>query len=124
MRVLVVDDSNFTRSMFFRTFRDMGVFDLDEAIDGKEAIDKLNTNQYSIVTVDLIMPSSNGMDVIKHLKQTSPATKIVVCSSVSERETVMQIVKLGVDEFILKPFNEEKVRSILKKKVDECNMPK
>lgn len=120
MRVLVVDDSNFTRSMFLKTFRELGVLDLDEATDGMEAVGKLNAKQYSLVTVDLIMPGSNGIDVIKHLKQTSPATKIVVCSSVNERETVMQIVKLGVDEFILKPFSEEKVRIILKKKIDEC----
>lgn len=120
MRALVVDDSNFTRSMFLKTFRELGVLDLDEATDGKEAVRKLNAKQYSIVTVDLIMPSSNGIDVIKHLKQTSPTTKIVVCSSVNERETVMEIVKLGVDEFILKPFSEEKVRNILKKKLDEC----
>lgn len=120
MRVLVVDDSSFTRNLFLKTFRELGAIELDEAANGMEAICKLDANNYALVTVDLIMPGSNGIDVIKHIKQTAPATKIVVCSSVSERGTVMEIVKLGVDEFILKPFSEEKVRCVLRTKLGEC----
>ena len=120
MRVLVVDDSNFTRNLFLKTLSELGVSELDEAANGIEAICKLDANNYALVTVDLIMPSSNGIDVIKHIKQTAPATKIVVCSSVSERGTVMEIVKLGVDEFILKPFSGEKVKSVLRAKLEEC----
>lgn len=120
MRVLVVDDSSFTRSVVTKIFRDLGVAALDEAINGIEAIRKLNANRYNLVTVDLVMPSSSGMDVIKHVKQVAPATKIIVCSSVSDRETILQIIKLGIDDFILKPFSEGKAKNILEKKLAEC----
>lgn len=112
MRVLIVDDSNFTRNIFSKIFRELGIFDLDEAVNSSDAIQKLQEKTYDLATVDLIMPSSNGIDVIRYIKEKRPAMKIIVCSSVSERTTVLEIVKLGVDEFILKPFTEERVKQV------------
>jgi len=117
MRVLVIDDSKFTRSILTNLFRELGVVSPEEATDGNEAIRMLEENHYSIVTVDLVMPSSSGFDVIKYIKQNSQETKIIVCSSTSDKETILQLVKLGINEFILKPFNEEKAKCILKKYV-------
>lgn len=117
MRVLVVDDSKFTRSILVKLFEELGVASPEEAIDGNEALHMLKENHYSIVTVDLVMPGSTGFDVIKYIKQNSQETKIIVCSSTSDKETIMQLVKLGIKEFILKPFSEEKAKAILKKYV-------
>jgi two-component system chemotaxis response regulator CheY len=117
VKVLLVDDSDFTRRILAKIFRELEIFLIDEAVNGLEAIKKLEQTKYDLVTVDLIMPNSSGIDVINHIKKLHPKTSVIVCSSVNVKETVMELVKIGIDDFILKPFNEAKAKDVLAKKI-------
>ncbi|MCX7781701.1 MAG: response regulator [Negativicutes bacterium] len=119
MKVLIVDDSDFTRRILASILRELGIFHIDEAVNGIDAVKQIDKTSYDLITVDLVMPNSSGIDVIAHIKKTRPQASIIVCSSVNAKETVMQIVKLGVDDFILKPFNENKVKDVLSRRISQ-----
>lgn len=114
-RVLIVDDSPIMRQMLVKIFTDAGFTVAGEAADGLEALEKFESLRPDLTTLDIVMPKMRGTDVLARLMAEHPEANIIMASSVSDARTVMHCLKIGARQYIVKPYDEEKILSAVKK---------
>lgn len=105
-KVLIVDDSPTVREMVSDQLRNSG-FEVIEAVDGEEAIAKIQAAPPDIVVTDIVMPRKNGYELTRWIKN-EPGTKhipIVMCTSKSEEFDIYWGMKQGADAYITKPYH-------------------
>ncbi len=112
--VLIVDDANFMRRILTKVVKTLGFKVIATAQDGQEAIEKYKNLKPDIVTMDITMPKMSGIEAIKNIIAHDPQAIIIACSAMGEKEVIMEAFEAGAKDFIVKPFQEEKVVSILK----------
>lgn len=112
--VLLADDSDFMRHWLTRilTASDFNV--IGEARNGKEAIERFYDLKPDLVIMDLIMPELDGIAALRHIMASDPAATVVVCSSMGQKALIMESLKTGAKDFIVKP-NFNGMVSLLKK---------
>ncbi len=110
--LMIVDDSRTMRKIIMRTIRMSGLNfkRTEEAGNGVEALEKLNSGPVDIMLVDINMPEMGGAELVKKVREIPACkrTKIVMVSTESSQEVVERIVADGADGFISKPFTPEK----------------
>lgn len=116
-RVLVVDDAAFMRMMIkdILTKNDFEV--IGEANNGLKAIEIYKIEKPDIVTMDITMPEMDGIEAAKAIKQINPAAKIIMCSAMGQQTMVMDAIKAGAKDFIVKPFQADRVLEAIKKAI-------
>lgn len=107
MTVLVVDDSMFMRNIIENILEQHHISVVGEAKNGKEAVDKYRELLPDIVTMDLTMPDMKGIDAINLIIGENPDAKIIVCSSMGQKEFIKDAINAGALGFVIKPFEEE-----------------
>ncbi len=107
-RALIVDDTAIMRMIVSRVMREAD-YDVSEATNGAEAIQTYFTWRPDIVIMDLAMDGIDGTTAIRGILQVDPQARIVVCSSTSDAQTVVTVLKLGAKGYITKPFTPEKL---------------
>jgi two-component system chemotaxis response regulator CheY len=85
------------------------------AENGLEAITKYKELKPDLVTLDIIMPQMNGLEVLKLLKAVDPNVCVVMVSSMSSKQSVTDCVQAGAKNYILKPYEAQKVISVIQK---------
>lgn len=100
---MVEDDEMILRTLEFRLKKDG--YQITLARDGKEALEKIKNNFYSLIITDLMLPFVTGMEVISYVKSNQPELPVIVLSGADEEGTIMDAFKLGADDFIAKPFS-------------------
>lgn len=116
-KMLVVDDSRFMRSIIKNTIKDSG-FDIEiigEASNGIEAIEKFKKLKPDIITLDITMDRKNGIDTLKEIKAINKSTKVIMISAMGQHAFILESIKLGASDFVVKPFDIEKVKFALDK---------
>lgn len=114
---LVVDDSKIVRSVVVKTLRlcidDIG--EIYEATNGEEGLYKLENHWIDMVFADINMPQMNGIEMIQKMKQDGvmAIVPVVVISTEGSDERIIQLKKLGVKEFLRKPFLPEDLREVV-----------
>jgi two-component system chemotaxis response regulator CheY len=116
--VLIVDDSPVMRQMLYKLFHSQGFEVVGQARDGEEALALFEELQPELTTLDIVMPKLRGTEVLERLLGKYPAAKIIMASSVSDARTVMHCLKVGAKQYIIKPYDEEKVMSAVRKALD------
>jgi two-component system chemotaxis response regulator CheY len=111
--VMIVDDAIFMRSILRGIMKDKGYTVVAEAASGIEAMKNLHTYNPDIITLDIILPDANGLDLLESILKTCPRTKVVVCSSIGQEQIVKKAMDHGAKAFIQKPFTPEKVIEVL-----------
>ncbi|MCL9816805.1 response regulator [Natronocalculus amylovorans] len=107
-RVLIVDDSALQRSIIKEVLKDE--FEIvGEAENGKEAVKKYLQTKPDLITMDIMMPELNGIEATAKIKEQSPETVIVMCTSVGQDEKMREAVTAGADGYVLKPLDEEEL---------------
>lgn len=114
-KVLVVDDSVFQRDVLKMLLQNHGYAVVGEAGDGEEAVRLFKELQPDVVTLDIIMPGMDGVDTLQKLKEISPAARVIMVSSISDKDRIVECRRLGAEYYILKPFDPEKVLEVLQK---------
>lgn len=119
MRILIVDDHEPMRKIIKNILRRIGLEDMDEAVDGRDAVAKLREKNFDIVLLDWNMPGMNGLEVLKIMKsdQNLKDIPVIMVTAESSKEKIMEAVKFGVSDYIVKPFTAE----VLKKKIEEIS---
>lgn len=112
-RVLVVDDAVFMRHMIKGILSGMGCEIVGEAADGNEALSKYRELRPDLVTLDLIMPHKGGLDALKEIREADPAAKVVVISAIDQRQPLMDALKLGAADYVVKPFEKDRVEEAI-----------
>ena len=111
-RVLVVDDSGFQRTLVRDALTD-GYEVVGEASDGTEAVETFDRLSPDVVTMDVMMPNTNGIEATARIKRASPETTVVMVTSVEQREQMKEAIRAGADGYVTKPFDGEEVRSAI-----------
>ena len=114
-RILVVDDAAFMRMMLkdILTKNDFEV--VGEAEDGKKALEKYKELQPDLVTMDITMPEMDGIEAVKRIKGFDPEAKIIMCSAMGQQAMVIDAIQAGALDFIVKPFQLERVIEAVRK---------
>lgn len=115
LRVLVVDDSKMARKHVSRTLNTMGIEQIQFAENGREAIDKLNEEEFDLIVTDYNMPEMDGRELTEAVRQTPSLAQIpiLMVSSNSEDSQLSNIAQEGVDAICGKPFEPGVVRKLL-----------
>lgn len=114
IRVLIVDDAAFLRMQLRGIFERCGAEVVGEAENGEECLQQYEILKPDLVTLDITMPDVDGITVLKQLKEKHPDAKIVMCSAMSHPDKFIASIQAGAFDFIVKPFNSDKIASILK----------
>ena len=102
--VLICDDALFMRKLIHRVMTSGGFEVVGEAENGSEAVDKYQTLQPDLVTMDLIMPKMNGIDAVREIMKRDSTACIIMCSSVGQEAFVTEAMKEGARGYLVKPF--------------------
>lgn len=108
-KILIVDDAVFMRMKLKDILEKNGYTVIAEAENGKEAFEKYQATQPDLVTMDITMSEVDGLEALKMIKEFDPAAKIVMCSAMGQQGMVMDAIRAGALDFIVKPFDTDRV---------------
>ncbi len=114
-RVLVVDDAAFMRKMVTDALSGGGHEIVGEAANGAEAVQRFQELRPDIMTLDITMPEKDGLTALREILTLEPAAKIVMCSALGQESKVLESIKLGAKDFVVKPFQADRVLSAIEK---------
>ncbi|HMK65079.1 MAG TPA: chemotaxis response regulator CheY [Thermodesulfobacteriota bacterium] len=117
MKILVVDDFSTMRRIVKNLLKQIGFENIDEAEDGQHALSRLKNDKYQFVVSDWNMPNMTGIELLKNVR-SDPELKtlpFLMVTAEAEKEKVVEAIKAGVNNYIIKPFTAE----ILKEKMDK-----
>ncbi|SKA86127.1 two-component system, chemotaxis family, response regulator CheY [Caloramator quimbayensis] len=114
-KVLIVDDAAFMRMMLKDILTKNGFEVIGEAPNGLKAVEMYKAEKPDVVTMDITMPEMDGIAAVKQIKAIDPNAKVIMCSAMGQQAMVMEAIKSGAKDFIVKPFQPERVLEALKK---------
>jgi two-component system chemotaxis response regulator CheY len=115
--VLVVDDAAFMRMKIIKLLTDNGFTVVDEAGNGEEAVVKYQQHKPDLVIMDITMPVMDGIAAITEIKKVDDGAKIIVCSAMGQQNMVIQAIKSGAKDYVLKPFQPDRVLEAVNKQI-------
>ena len=108
-RVLVVDDAAFMRKMVSDALAKGGHEVIGQAGNGVEALQQFRELKPDLMTLDITMPEKDGLETLRELMELDPAAKVVMCSALGQESKVLESIKLGAKDFVVKPFQPDRV---------------
>jgi two-component system, chemotaxis family, chemotaxis protein CheY len=108
-RILVVDDAAFMRKMVTDALTKGGHEVIGEAGNGTEAVEQYQTLKPDLTTLDITMPEKDGLSALKDIMALDPSAKVIMCSALGQESKVLESIKLGAKDFVVKPFQAERV---------------
>ncbi|MBP8785744.1 MAG: response regulator [Synergistaceae bacterium] len=114
-RVLIVDDAAFMRMMLRDILSKNGFEIVGEAENGKIAVQMYEELKPDVVTMDITMPEMDGIAAVKEIKTTYPDAKVVMVSAMGQQAMVIEAIRSGAADFIVKPFQPDRVLEALGK---------
>lgn len=114
MNILIVDDSKLMRKLVKSILSDMGYVEIYEALNGVEAIEKVQTLKPEIVFMNLVMPEMDGYEASQEILSDFPSIKIIIMSSNSESESPFKNSDVGIFDYIRIPFGLNRIKNIVK----------
>ena len=108
-RVLVVDDAAFMRKMVGDALAKGGHEVVGEAANGLEAIERYQALRPEVTTLDITMPEKDGLTALKDIMALDPTARVVMCSALGQESKVLEAVRSGAKDFVVKPFQPDRV---------------
>ena len=113
VKILVVDDAAFMRIVLKDILTSSGFGKIVEANDGAAAIAAYQQHRPDLVTMDINMPGTDGIQALRVILQINPAAKVVMVTSVDQEFVVQEAMKLGAKDYVVKPFDRGMVASVV-----------
>src|SRR5262249_25151260 len=114
-RVLVVDDAAFMRKMVTDALVGGGHEVVGEAGNGVEALTQFQALKPDLTTLDITMPEKDGLAALKDILAFDPTAKVVMCSALGQESKVLEAIKGGAKDFVVKPFQADRARDAVSK---------
>lgn len=115
-KILVVDDASFMRTVLKDIIKSNGLAtEILEAGDGVEGVKAYQTSKPSLVTMDVNMPRADGIQALRAIMKIDPTAKVVMVTSVEQKQIVQDAMKLGARDYIVKPFDKTTVGLVINK---------
>ena len=108
-KIMLVDDAAFMRMMVKNALTKSGYDNFVEAQDGAEAVKKYDEEKPDMVIMDITMPNMDGLQALKKIRENDPNAKVVMCTAMGQEGMVVDAIKSGAKDFIVKPFNAERI---------------
>ena len=108
-KILLVDDAAFMRKMVNDVLSKNGYTELFEAVDGADAVEKYDAIKPDLVIMDITMPNMDGLEALKAIRAKDSSANVVMCSAMGQESMVMDAVRSGAKDFIVKPFKPDRV---------------
>ncbi len=113
MKIMIVDDSAFMRTMIINILKD-GNHEIVQATNGNEAVQKYEQVKPDLVFMDIVMPDKDGVQALKEIKGKDANAKIVMCTSVGGQEKIVNdAIQAGASDIITKPFRPEEITKVI-----------
>jgi len=103
-KLLLVDDEDPLRTLVKHELESQG-FDVDEADSGAAAIEKMGSNKFDLVVLDIRMPEMDGLEVLRNIRENNLAGKVIMLTGVDELKIARDSLQLGANDFMTKPFD-------------------
>ena len=117
MKILIVDDEELIRNVI-KEYAELENFEIDEAEDGYEAIEKCKNNDYNLIIMDIMMPKLDGYQAVKEIKKEKNVPVIMLSARGEEYDKLLGF-DLGIDDYVQKPFSPKeliaRIKAILKR---------
>ena len=107
-KILFVDDEENIRELGKRILQ-IGKYEVDTAVNGKDAFEKIANTYYNVIITDMKMPEIDGLEIIEKVKEISPFTDVIMITGHATVETAMKAISLGAYDYIVKPFDMGKL---------------
>ena len=115
--ILICDDAAFMRMMIKDILTKNGYNVVGEAENGAKAIEKYNETKPDLVLMDITMPEMDGIQALKKIKESDPKAMVIMCSAMGQQAMVIESIQSGAKDFIVKPFQADRVLEAVKKVV-------
>ncbi len=116
-RVLICDDAAFMRMMIKDILSKNGYEIAGEAENGAKAVEKYNETKPDLVLMDITMPEMDGIQALKAIRELDSSACVIMCSAMGQQAMVIEAIQSGAKDFIVKPFQAERVLEAVKKVV-------
>ena len=115
--ILICDDAAFMRMMIKDILTKNGYDIAGEAENGQVAVDKYSETKPDLVMMDITMPEKDGIQALKEIKAKDPSANVIMCSAMGQQAMVIESIQAGAKDFIVKPFQADRVLEAVKKVV-------
>ena len=113
--ILICDDAAFMRMMIKNVLTKGGYNEAGEAENGAKAVEKYKELSPDLVLMDITMPEMDGNQALKEIKAIDGGAKVIMCSAMGQQAMVVESIQAGAKDFIVKPFQEDRVLEAVKK---------
>jgi DNA-binding response OmpR family regulator len=113
-KVLVVDDEKNIRLTIAQSLQKLDL-EVDNAVNGEEALEKIRQQDYQLVLLDLKLPGIDGVEVLRQLREFNKRAKVLIITAHGTVENAVEAMKLGAVDFIQKPFTPDEIRGFVAK---------
>ena len=117
MKALVVDDSMTIRRIVIKALGMAGITDAAEASDGMEAVQAVKSDKFNVILLDWNMPKMSGIDTLRTIRRSGNMTPVIMVTTEAEKSRVIEAIKAGANDYLIKPFSPEqlaeKVKSVV-----------
>lgn len=113
-KILIVDDAKFMRVRCARILSEQG-FDVIEAENGIQAVEKYQIESPDAVLMDISMPEMDGLHALRAIRELDPSARVAMLTAMGQQNVVIEAIKAGAKDFIVKPFEPERVLNSLGK---------
>ena len=114
-RIMIVDDSRISRKVLKNLLEGNGHIIVGEAGNGIDALKLYDELNPDLVTMDITMPGMDGIECLEKLREKHPDAKVMMITAAGQKEKMLEAIKLGCVDYVLKPFEEETLRQIVAK---------
>jgi two-component system, chemotaxis family, chemotaxis protein CheY len=108
-RILVVDDALFMRKMVSDALKNGGHEVIGEASNGAEAVDQFQALKPELMTLDITMPEKDGLEALREIIAIDPGARVIMCSALGQESKVIESIRAGAKDFVVKPFQPARV---------------
>lgn len=118
-KILIVDDAPIMRLMIKDILEANGFEILGEAENGKQAVEMCEALKPNVVTLDIVMPEMDGIETLRNIKEKYKDIKVVMVTAIDQKKYLLEAIRLGASDYIVKPFDDQRVVSTIKKVLKE-----
>ena len=119
MKALVVDDSAVMRKVVIGALSRANITDVDQAADGIEAVKAAKETEYGLILMDWNMPNMLGIDAVKEIRADGSKAPIIMVTTEAEKSRVVEALKAGANNYIIKPFEPATILNKIKAVLDK-----
>lgn len=113
-KVMIVDDAQFMRMRLSKLLTEDG-YEVVEAADGQQAVEVYRSDRPDAVLLDITMPHKDGLEALTEIRSHDPEARVIMLTAMGQQSIVLEAVQKGAKDFVVKPFDPERVLQALQK---------